>query len=232
MYSDPLGIPPDLLNERYGDRYFDVISALDEAKHIHIDGSRLVERLKNGFRIGETGFGAGRLLVSVMESLACAKVVCKNLRYYSVERYPMPAERMLRIMQPFQDRAGRYIDKVAAAYSKFDISSNGWRRGVIRGEFGKIELRLYLGEAIEMVNKLRAKCDAWFLDGHDPAKNPDMWRAELLSAIGDKTATGGTVTTYTVAGHVRRNLAAAGFSVEKTAGHGRKREALRGDYAG
>ncbi len=50
--------------------------------------------------------------------------------------------------------------------------------------FGILTLNLWIGEALEMVHALTIPCDAWFLDGHGPKKNPDMWRHELLMAIG------------------------------------------------
>ena len=61
-----------------------------------------------------------------------------------------------------------------------------------------------------------------------PAKNPAMWSEDVLSRIGSLTIAGGTCATYTAAGHVRRNLQAAGFAVDKVPGYGRKREMVIG----
>jgi len=79
-----------------------------------------------------------------------------------------------------------------------------------------------------MVHALTIPCDAWFLDGHGPKKNPDMWRRELLMAIGEKTVPGGTCATFTVAGAVRRGLVDAGFSIEQRPGFGGKKSVLKG----
>jgi tRNA 5-methylaminomethyl-2-thiouridine biosynthesis bifunctional protein len=79
-----------------------------------------------------------------------------------------------------------------------------------------------------MVNALSLPCDAWFLDGHGPKKNPSIWRHELLMAIGEKTKSGGTCATFTVAGAVRRGLEAAGFSVRQQPGFGGKKAVLTG----
>jgi len=229
-----MNIPSHLLNEHYDDRYFDVVNAIDEAKQIHIGNSRVVERLglmADGDRritIGEAGFGAGRLLVALMESLEEGGVAGAAIDYCSVELHPVTAGRMECILGGFRERAGRHIAGLVDVYSRIDVSGPGWHTGVIEGGFGAITLRLYIGEALDMVLSLGAPCGAWFLDGHSPKKNPDIWRAELLSAIGRKTAPGGTVTTFTVAGHVRRNLELAGFRVEKVPGCGGKKEALLG----
>ncbi|MCL2218272.1 MAG: tRNA (5-methylaminomethyl-2-thiouridine)(34)-methyltransferase MnmD [Chitinispirillia bacterium] len=229
-----MNIPEHLLNERYGDRYFDVVDAIDEAKRIHIGNSGIVDRLKrmpDGGRrvaIGETGFGAGRLVVALMEALEESGISGTEIEYRSVELYPVDAGRMERILGEFGGRAGRHIKEVVSAYSQIDISVPGWHDAVITGGFGVIALRLYIGEALDMVSSLSGPCDAWFLDGHSPKKNPDIWRGELMLAVGSATREGGTVTTFTVAGHVRRSLEAAGFTVKKVPGCGGKKEALWG----
>ena len=73
------------------------------------------------------------------------------------------------------------------------------------------------------VSNMAQKADAWFLDGFSPAKNPELWEPSLMQAVALHTKTGGTIATYTAAGHVRRALQGAGFEVERVAGFGRKR---------
>jgi tRNA 5-methylaminomethyl-2-thiouridine biosynthesis bifunctional protein len=230
-----MNIPGHLLNEHYDDRYFDVVDAIDEARQIYIGNSSIVARLKSmpagGRRmaIGETGFGAGRLVVALMEALEDGGIGGAVIDYCSVELHPISVDRMERILEDFRGRAAdRHIRKVIDAYSRIDTSAPGWHHAGITGDFGTIDLRLYIGEALDMVASLTEPREAWFLDGHGPKKNPDMWRAELMWAIGGATKGGGTVTTFTVAGQVRRNLEAAGFRVEKVPGRGVKKEALYG----
>ncbi len=74
-----------------------------------------------------------------------------------------------------------------------------------------------------------APIDAWFLDGFSPARNPELWDADLLKVAADLTAHGGTLATYTAAGWVRRNLQAAGFEIEKAEGFAGKREMVKGE---
>jgi tRNA 5-methylaminomethyl-2-thiouridine biosynthesis bifunctional protein len=74
--------------------------------------------------------------------------------------------------------------------------------------------------------------DAWFLDGFAPARNPQMWRPEVLAAIAARSAPGARLATFTVAGAVRRGLQDAGFTVEKRPGHGAKRERLEARLPG
>ena len=90
------------------------------------------------------------------------------------------------------------------------------------------ELVLFLCDAGERLPRLDIQADAWFLDGFAPALNRRMWASELMQAVYDRTAPGGTFATFTAAGWVRRNLESAGFAVEKKAGFGHKREMLFG----
>ena len=72
------------------------------------------------------------------------------------------------------------------------------------------------------------RADAWFLDGFSPAKNPELWGADLMAEVGAHTAPGGSFATYTAAGFVRRALGEAGFDVTRAPGHAGKRHMSRG----
>lgn len=59
-----------------------------------------------------------------------------------------------------------------------------------------------------------------------------MWREEVLALVAARSAPGARAATFTVAGAVRRGLAAQGFAVEKRQGFGRKRERLEARLPG
>lgn len=233
-FVDVDNIPDYLVNERFNDRYFDVVNAIDEAQQIHFRNNELIRRIKianeseRQFIIGETGFGAGRIVVSLMEFLRLNGVRGASVEYNSVEIYPISSERMHKILSGFRDRVGAEIDTLEKAYGGTDITVPGWHSMKLIGSFGTIELRLWIGEALEMVSALPKQCDVWFLDGHGPKKNPSMWRPELLKAIGAKTKEGGSCSTFTVSGAVRRALSEAGFTIERLPGCGGKKQVLHG----
>jgi tRNA U34 5-methylaminomethyl-2-thiouridine-forming methyltransferase MnmC len=222
--------PPYLVNENYDDRYFDVVNAIEEAKHIFFEGTGIINIFTKSSRlsIGETGFGAGRLLIALMHYLEDAGMTGLTVTWNSVELHPVSSERMACILEGFRKTAGHLIDQLLQEYSRIDTTRCGWSQIHLTRPFGALTLNLYIGEALDMVNALTAPCDTWFLDGHGPKKNPDIWRPELLLAIGEKTVPGGACATFTVAGAVRRELAAAGFSVEQRPGFGGKKAVLRG----
>lgn len=229
-----MDIPSYLVNEQFDDRYFDVVNALDEAQQIYFRNNKLIERIagktapNSPFTIGETGFGAGRVLVSLMEFLDKSGLKNISIEYNSVELYPLSAGRMSTILSGFKDRAGEKIDTLIEAYVHMDITAAGRHSVKMQQPFGTIELNLWIGEALEMVKALEKPCDVWFLDGHSPKKNPSIWRPELLAEIGKKTKTGGSCSTFTVAVAVQKALIAAGFTVNKLPGCGGKKEVLQG----
>ncbi len=225
-------IPKNLINEHFNDRYFDVVNAIDEAQQIYFKNNDLIERIAKGEKleiplvIGEVGFGAGRIVVSLMEFLRESGLENVDIEYYSVELYPLNSERMRSILDVFRERVGKEIEALAKEYEKIDIKVPGWHSMKIQQSFGSLEIKLWIGEALEMVSALEKPCDVWFLDGHGPKKNPSMWRSELLAAIGGKTKAGGSCSTFTVAVAVQKALKAAGFSLEKLPGCGGKKEVL------
>ena len=227
-------VPPYLVNEYYDDRYFDVVNALEEAKHVFFHGSGLMDIFScealegREFRIGETGFGAGRLLIALIDFLEQGNITDLSITYNSVELHPITSERMASILEAFRPQVGPLIDMLVQSYTCLEIARPGWHKVQFTRPFGTLTLNLWIGEALEMINALDMPCDIWFLDGHGPKKNPSIWRPELLLAIGEKTVIGGTCATYTVAGEVRRGLSAAGFVVEQFPGFGGKKAVLKG----
>jgi len=227
-------IPLYLVNEHYDDRYFDVVNAIEEARQVYFQGSGLLDMLsafgprKKEVRIGETGFGAGRLLVTLLDYLDKSGLTDIAITYHSVELHPVTCDRMASILEGFRPQLGPLIDLLVQAYGHLEITKQGWHQTRLTRPFGSLTLNLRIGEALDMVNELTKPCDIWFLDGHGPKKNPSIWRHELLLAIGRKTATEGTCATFTVAGAVRRGLVAAGFAVEQRPGFGGKKSVLKG----
>jgi tRNA 5-methylaminomethyl-2-thiouridine biosynthesis bifunctional protein len=106
----------------------------------------------------------------------------------------------------------------------------GFQRLVL--DNGRVTLTLLIGDALEQLPQLDAQIDAWFLDGFAPAKNPEMWTAELFAELARLAAPGSTISTFTSTGWVRRLINAAGFKMKRTPGIGHKWEILRGEFLG
>lgn len=198
------------VSRRFDDPYFSLAGGLQETRHVFLAGNRLPERLRDGFHIAELGFGTG------LNLLATALIwqttgAPGTLRFTSFEAFPMQAEDMARAHAAFPQ---------TAALS--DLLLQQWQTGTPITLPG-VDLQVITGDARQTLPDWPGKADAWFLDGFSPAKNPELWSADLMAEVARHTAPGGTFATYTAAGHVRRALAEAGFIVSRAKGYANKR---------
>lgn len=197
---------------QFSDPYFSMEGGLAETRHVFLSGNDLPARLRPGFHVAELGFGTG------LNLLALAQLTEVPIRMTSFEAWPLGPEQLQRAHMAFPELA-----ELASELQR------GWGNSVI--QVGKIELHLITGDVRTVLPEWDGQADAWFLDGFAPAKNPEMWAEDLLKEVGAHTAPGGSFATYTAAGHVRRSLEAAGFTVERRPGFGRKRHMSVGRMA-
>ncbi|MDO6798972.1 tRNA (5-methylaminomethyl-2-thiouridine)(34)-methyltransferase MnmD [Shimia thalassica] len=199
------------VSTRFDDPYFSLENGLAETTYVFLDGNDLPNRFGAGFHIAELGFGTGLNLLTTWAAWDAAGMT-SPLRFTSFEGFPMSAEDMSRALESFPVLKP-YAERLVEAWAK-DTSLS-----TLEG----IEARVVVGDARETLAQQEFAADAWFLDGFSPAKNPELWDADLLRQVGLHTAPNGTAATYTAAGFVRQNLQDAGFEVERIAGFGRKR---------
>lgn len=96
---------------------------------------------------------------------------------------------------------------------------------------GSVTATVIVGDARETLAAWDGRADAWFLDGFSPARNPELWGPDLMAQVARHTAPDGSFATYTAAGHVRRALSEAGFTVSRAPGFAGKRHMSRGVLA-
>ncbi|MCY0150443.1 tRNA (5-methylaminomethyl-2-thiouridine)(34)-methyltransferase MnmD [Hoeflea sp. G2-23] len=217
-------------SEEFGDFYYSKTDGRSECRHVFLAGNDLPERFagSNVFTIGELGFGTGLNFIETWSAWQMAAPEGARLEFHSFELHLLSRETMLRALSAWPDLAGRSQQL-----------TDTWPQrpeGDIELEFVSgsktVSLRIHHGQALLRLGEARLLADAWYLDGFSPARNPEMWSAELLGAVAQKTAPGGTAATYSAAGWVRRNLQAAGFAVEKRPGHVGKRDMSVGRLIG
>ena len=215
----------------FDDVYFSDQSGLEETRYVFLEQNRLQERfaaLPAGGRlvIGETGFGTGLNFLCAWQLFEQHAVAGARLHFVSVEKYPLShtdLQRALALWPELQPLAEQLLAQYVAIHQ-------GFQRLVL--DHGRVTLTLLIGDALEQLPQLDAQVDAWFLDGFAPAKNPDMWTAELFAELARLAAPGSTISTFTSTGWVRRLINAAGFKMKRTPGIGHKWEILRGEFVG
>ena len=191
-----------------------------------LDGNGLKQRFSSAtsITIGELGFGTGLNLCETWRQWQQLRRRDGHLQFISFELYPMRASDIARALQHWSEITHERMKLVQL-----------WPHepsGIIRLALdAQTTLIVICGPALSSLESIEQRFDAWFLDGFAPARNPDMWSLELMQAMFEKTNASGTFATYAAAGFVRRNLIAAGFSVEKRKGFAGKREMLCGQKA-
>jgi tRNA 5-methylaminomethyl-2-thiouridine biosynthesis bifunctional protein len=200
------------------------------------------------FTIAELGFGTGLNFLTTLRRFRETAPDGLLLHYHAVEAYPFTHAVLKQLLALHPELA----DEAAELLAHYPLRLPGPHRihlprVVLTLWFGEVDEWLEelsaggLGErsalrepraaGVRSVSDVggkapynEVKVDAWYLDGFSPAKNPDMWREEVFAGMAAASAPQASFATFTSAGHVRRGLEAAGFTVEKMAGFGSKRE--------
>ncbi len=239
----------------FDDVYFSSDNGLLETNYVFLQGNDLPNRWQNltakTFTIAETGFGTGLNFLCAAKLWLATAPDNANLHYISVEKHPLnltDISTALQLWPELRDLSALML----ASYEK--LLNNAEPVDFIDS---RIRLSLLIGDATECFSRLNpvnvgacgagnsatdsagngagnstGKIDAWFLDGFSPAKNPDMWQPALFGQMARLSNAETTLATFTSAGTVRRGLLAAGFTITKSAGFGKKREMLTGRFTG
>lgn len=206
----------------YGDVYFSVQDGLAESRAVFLGG--LDFPALTGDRpctvIGELGFGTGLNVCALLQAFRQARRPGQRLHIFSIEAHPMSRDEASRALAHWPD-----IDEEAKALlARWPPARPGFHR-ISLPQWGAT-LDLAIGDVGWALAQWQGRADGWMLDGFSPARNPAMWSEATLGALTRASAPGARLATFTVAGQVRRDLAALGWQVEKKSGFGRKRERL------
>ncbi|WP_432798124.1 bifunctional tRNA (5-methylaminomethyl-2-thiouridine)(34)-methyltransferase MnmD/FAD-dependent 5-carboxymethylaminomethyl-2-thiouridine(34) oxidoreductase MnmC [Poriferisphaera sp. WC338] len=216
----------------FDDVYFSIEGGMDETDYVFLKGNDLPGRFagRDRFVIAETGFGTGLNFVMTWRAWQKAQErgeVSRNavLEYISFEKYPMSGVEIQEALDGFGDLS-REVELLGLDYPTAPM------RGVNKIDWhDRIMLTLVFGDVNDWIGEMPFKADAWYLDGFSPNKNEGMWTERVFEWMGRLTANGGTISTFTAAGFVRRGLMAAGFTMKKVKGFGKKREMLAGEFS-
>jgi len=206
----------------YGDVYFSAEDGLAETRAVFLQGCGLPDAWagRRRFVVAELGFGTGLNIAALLDLWTRHRPSDGQLHVFSLEAHPIAASEAVRALSRWPELA----DVATALTARWPGRAPGVHRIELPGLSAIVDVAI--GEAAEALAGWQGRADAWFLDGFSPALNPAMWTDELMALVAARSAPGATAATFTVAGQVRRALAAAGFAVEKRPGFGRKRERL------
>lgn len=176
--------------------------------HVFIQ-SGLKEMRANPIHILEIGFGTG--LNAALTAIHGAK---QHIHYTALEPIPVDIA-LLDQLRYFTDDSeiAVYHDVI---HADFDKITNPTAHFLLKKN--KIKIQDFATEE---------KFDLVYFDAFAPMVQPEMWTQEIFSKLFEWMNNNGIIVTYCAKGQVRRNMMAAGFSVERIAGPPGKREMLR-----
>ncbi|MDA5194466.1 bifunctional tRNA (5-methylaminomethyl-2-thiouridine)(34)-methyltransferase MnmD/FAD-dependent 5-carboxymethylaminomethyl-2-thiouridine(34) oxidoreductase MnmC [Govanella unica] len=212
----------------FDDIYYAPEAGFAETRHVFLDGIGAPEVWagRARFTLGETGFGTGLNFLAAWDLWRRTAAADARLDYLAVEAYPLQRDDLRRALALWPELQP-LADQLIAAWPHGVAGSH-----LLSLDGGRVRLLLLFGDAASMLAATEAQVDAWFLDGFAPSKNPDMWSPALFAAVARLSKPGARLATFTVAGVVRRGLAATGFTCEKRPGFGTKRGCLAARFEG
>jgi len=215
-------------SEMFDDIYFSTDNGIEETRYVFLQQNNLpvAWQHQSDFTIIETGFGTGLNFFCVLDEWRQSAADSTRLHFVSVEKHPLTKtdfEKLATVWPQFK----HYIDEIVRQYPPL---VTGFHQLSLFD--GRVSLLLLFGDALAQFTQLQCVADACFLDGFAPSKNQSMWSAELFQQLARLMKPGGTISTFTAVGDVRRGLQQAGFDMRKVEAFGQKRHMLRGSFKG
>ena len=196
------------------EHYHSIHGALQESKHVFIEmGWKKIAEIKNEINILEMGFGTGLNAFLVLKECLCDGN--KKVKYTSLERFPLAKEEVLQL---------NYAQEEAEKEMFLKLHEVEWNAEV------EIAKNFSLGKektALENIILSEKKYDLVFFDAFSPESQPELWTEEIFRKLFLAMNSNSILVTYCAKGQVRRNMIAAGFSVERLQGPPGKREMIR-----
>ncbi|MFP4423880.1 MAG: tRNA (5-methylaminomethyl-2-thiouridine)(34)-methyltransferase MnmD [Candidatus Woesearchaeota archaeon] len=185
-------------NEAYGETYHSTsVGAIEEAVKKYVEPANI----RAGMTVLDFCFGLGYNTLA-----ALAKT--HELRIIAVELDQGILEKIQETEVPEQYQEDYEKIKVAARESYYYDE--------------KTVIKLFKGEASGIFTFIKEPIDRVLFDPFSPKKNPELWTLDVFQKLFEKMSSGGRLTTFSCARHVRDNLKAAGFRVEDGPILGRK----------
>ncbi len=214
-----------IASKDYEDRYFQD-NGFDESKEVYIGGNNLEERWESFsgscFTIGELGFGLGLNFLTTMHCWL-KKQRSFNLDYIGIDKKILEKRNLVLLEEAFPN-----LKKEIKIFKECDVVGHNGFECISIPDL-KIRLILVTEDVQKAINDICiSNIDAWFLDGFDPKKNPEMWTEDVLKAVFDLSSSDSSFSSFTSVGRIRRALLENGFEVNKVPGFGTKRHRIVG----
>ena len=194
------------------EHYHSLHGALTESRHVFIEAGLNALNI-NHINIFEMGFGTGlNAFLTLIETGRSGKTVS----YTGLEKFPLAIGVLasLNYESLFPGAEGKMFQAIHnIPWNESTGISNEFRLEKKEGDICRLDTQ--------------DRYDLVYFDAFAPDKQPELWTAEIFNRIFRSMKPSSILTTYSSKGQVRRNLAEAGFRVEKLPGPPGKRDMTR-----
>ncbi|KAG8151479.1 bifunctional tRNA (5-methylaminomethyl-2-thiouridine)(34)-methyltransferase MnmD/FAD-dependent 5-carboxymethylaminomethyl-2-thiouridine(34) oxidoreductase MnmC [Burkholderia catarinensis] len=194
------------------------------AHHAFVAGNGLPTRWqgRRTFTIVATGFGAGGSFLATRAAWRDDPARCERLHFVAVEPHPFSRDDLR--------RAASHIVANTTISANVDALADAWPMlvpGLHRLEFdeGRVVLTLAFGNTLDMLAKLVARADAFYLDRFTSSNDTDLHETHVVRALAKIAGERATFATHADSDVVKHALGEAGFTYREIDG------LLVGDYA-
>lgn len=192
-----------LTDENLKETYHSTNGAVQESMHVYIQQGMLAYKTqKTSFNVFEMGFGTG--LNTLLSIINQPKNV--NVSYLTAEAYPVELEILKQL-----NYGTLAFDK--ELYSTIIECPFGVWKNITTGFLLKKQKADFLADAFPL-----NFFDIIYYDAFGPKIQPELWTTEAMTKCYKMLVNGGILITYCAQGQFKRNLKAAGFSVEELPG--------------
>ncbi|KHK52007.1 FAD-dependent cmnm(5)s(2)U34 oxidoreductase, partial [Burkholderia sp. A9] len=199
-----------LVSPEYGELHRDASHALAHA-HRMLAGNGLPARWqgRRTFTIVETGFGTGSHFLATWAAWRDDPARCERLHFVAVEPHPFSREDLR--------RAVSHIVANTTNSANADALVDAWPMlvpGLHRLEFdaGRVVLTLAFGDARDMLQRLVAHADAFYLGSVAAATDEDPLSTDVIRALARSAGEGATYATHARTDAVKQALVETGFT--------------------
>lgn len=196
------------------EHYHSTFGAVQESMHVFI---------RSGFEscprpevsILEIGLGTG---LNCLLTWMAARDSGQSVHYFAVEKFPLPASLITKL---------NFGDIFTPIESELLSSLHDcpWESDVQLDQ--KFMLQKIEADLTDLKYSSLPSLDLIYFDAFSPDRQPELWKLSIFEKLFSQMSPGGILVTYCAKGSVRRNLQAAGFTVERIPGPPGKREMIR-----
>jgi tRNA U34 5-methylaminomethyl-2-thiouridine-forming methyltransferase MnmC len=181
--------------------------AISESRHVFLQEG--LDRIEGNTQVLEVGFGTG---LNALLAAMYAKEKKRKIYFHTLEPFQVPFDLVEKIGY------GQLLGD-EELFSKLHAAE--WETNVKISENFTLHKTTQKLEYVRLENN---KYDCIFFDAFAPKKQPELWSSEIFRKLYQATKPGGVLTTYSAAGQLKRDLIAAGYTIENPPGANGKRE--------